>query len=50
MFVITLKKEYKRDYRRVMSYSFFFFFYAVVLLYVLKFECIRPQLEPLNVF
>ena len=48
MFVITLKKEYKRDYRRVMSYSFFFF--AVVLLYVLKFECIRPQLEPLNVF
>ena len=45
MFVITLKKEYKRDYRRVMSYSFFF---AVV--YVLKFECIRPQLEPLDVF
>ena len=40
MFVITLKKEYKRDYRRVMS--ILFFFYAVVLLYVLKFECIRP--------
>ena len=45
MFVITLKKEYKRDYRRVMPYSLFF---AVV--YVLKFECIKPQLEPWNVF
>ena len=45
MFVITLKKEHKRDYRKVMSYCLFF---AVV--YVLKSECIKPQLEPLNVF
>ena len=41
MFVITLKKDYKKNYRRAMSYSLFF---AVV--YVLKFECIKPQLEP----
>ena len=45
MFIITLKKEYKETTEESCLILYFF-----VVVYVLKFECIKLQLEPLNVF